>query len=400
MESTASHRKRSNGYRHRHSSHGSPSHEERKERHRHKSSHKRRRHKSSSRSPSGSISAHERKPPVVYMNPAFQQVYGSSSMLPTQSELEMRATMVAQLSAYEQRIASLESELHAAQLARGRAEQSYFEVNTEKLRLESQVAEIIPVMKTLERAVEDYQKSLENERVESERHQKDHENAEKSLASSREQINFLSERNMKLVKKCEELASENKSILSRRDESARELADLRPRFESLQGEVRQRTEEHRKMLLEVRSFEDKERIWKKEKTDLEKRIEIKDAVATAERKNNDDWKKKHLAEKAELEKKVKLAEPEINRALDAETIKKAIEDVRAFYEQKLSYVLNELEPLKKKNCMKETGFPSSTASSNERLELEKNGRPEPEYRPSSAPPASNLSNGLLSPSEA
>ena len=50
---------------------------------------------------------------------------------------------------------------------------------------------------------------------------------------------------------------------------------------------------------------------------MEKRIEIKDAVATAERKNNDEWKRKHLAEKAELERKVKLAEPDINRALDA-----------------------------------------------------------------------------------
>lgn len=80
-----------------------------------------------------------------------------------------------------------------------------------------------------------------------------------------------------------------------------------------------------------------------------------------------------------------------------ESIKKAIEDVRAFYEQKLSYMLNELETLKKKSSLKETGF-SSANSSNERLELEKSGRSELEYRSSSAPPAS-ISNGLLSSSE-
>lgn len=43
-------------------------------------------------------------------------------------------------------------------------------------------------------------------------------------------------------------------------------------------------------------------------------------MAAAERKNNDEWKKRHLIEKAELERKVKLAEPEIRRALDAVSI--------------------------------------------------------------------------------
>lgn len=57
----------------------------------------------------------------------------------------MRTTLVNQLSASEQRISSLESELRAAQLARGRAEQTVFEVNSEKLRLESHNAEIIKV---------------------------------------------------------------------------------------------------------------------------------------------------------------------------------------------------------------------------------------------------------------
>ncbi|VDD95192.1 unnamed protein product [Enterobius vermicularis] len=389
MESTASHRKR-------YFKHGSPSYEDRKERHHHKSSHKRRRHKTRSRSPSGSLSAHDRKPPVVYMNPAFQQVYGSSSIVATQADIEMRTTLIGQLSAYEQRISSLESELRAAQLARGRAEQVVYEVNAEKLRVESHNSEIVQVMKTLERAVEDLQNDLKSASDESGRRQLELENVEKNLASSREQNSFLSERNMKLVKNfyvcfcCY-------FFIFRRDESARELAEVRPRIEALQADLRLRAEENRKLSVEIRSFEDKERVWKKEKTDLEKRIEIKDAVATAERKNNDEWKRKHLAEKAELERKVKLAEPDINRALDAESIKKAIEDVRAFYEQKLSYMLNELETLKKKSSLKETGF-SSANSSNERLELEKSGRSELEYRSSSAPPAS-ISNGLLSSSE-
>uniref|UniRef100_A0A0M3HFI8 TPH domain-containing protein n=1 Tax=Ascaris lumbricoides TaxID=6252 RepID=A0A0M3HFI8_ASCLU len=103
----------------------------------------------------------------------------------------------------------------------------------------------------------------------------------------------------------------------RRDESAKELAEMRPRIDNLQMELRQRVEEGRKMLAQLRSYEEKERIWKKEKSDLEKRIEIKDAMATAERKNHDEWKKRNLAEKAELERKVKLAEPEIAKALDA-----------------------------------------------------------------------------------
>ena len=81
--------------------------------------------------------------------------------------------------------------------------------------------------------------------------------------------------------------------------------------------------------------------------------------------------------------------------------KKAIVDVRDYYEPKLSYLLSEIENVKKKISMKETGFPSSANSNNEHLDLEKNGRPEPEYRPSSAPPAptSNLLNGLLSPTQ-
>lgn len=57
----------------------------------------------------------------------------------------MRTTLIGQLSAYEQRISSLESELRAAQLARGRAEQVVYEVNAEKLRVESHNSEIVQV---------------------------------------------------------------------------------------------------------------------------------------------------------------------------------------------------------------------------------------------------------------
>lgn len=70
-------------------------------------------------------------------------------------------------------------------------------------------------MKTLERAVEDLQNDLKSASDESGRRQLELENVEKNLASSREQNSFLSERNMKLVKKCEDLAAENKAILSR-----------------------------------------------------------------------------------------------------------------------------------------------------------------------------------------
>ncbi|CAG9533262.1 unnamed protein product [Cercopithifilaria johnstoni] len=142
------------------------------------------------------------------------------------------------------------------------------------------------------------------------------------------------------------------------------------------------------MVAQLRSYEEKERIWKKEKADLEKRIEIKDAMAAAERKNNDEWKKRHLTEKAELERKVKLAEPEIRRSLDAETIKNAIEDIRAFYEQKLELTLNELNTFKKKHS-KSAAVSSSSSSVN----LQK-------CRPMSAPPVcclpssiAHLSNG-------
>lgn len=63
----------------------------------------------------------------------------------TQSDFELRTTLISQLSASEQRISSLESELRAAQLARGRAEQTVFDVNAEKLRLEAQNSEILQV---------------------------------------------------------------------------------------------------------------------------------------------------------------------------------------------------------------------------------------------------------------
>ncbi|VDK53208.1 unnamed protein product [Anisakis simplex] len=378
---------------------GSTSREDdRSQRHRHKS-HKRRRHKSRSESRSRSVtrSPNERKPPVVYMNPAFQPVYGVQPM-PSQAEIELRSTLVTQLSSCEQRISSLESELRAAQLARGRAEQTVFDVNAEKLRLESHNAEIVQVMKTLERAVEELQKNCNALKIENDRRRRDLENAEKTISSCKEQNNFLNERNSKLVKKCEGLCEENKTIHNRRDESARELADLRPRMDSMQAELRQRIEEGRKMIAQLRSFEEKERIWKKEKGDLEKRIEIKDAVAAAERKNNDEWKKRSLAEKAELERKVKLADPEITRALDAVCcfvlgMRKnysifAIDEVRTFYERKLETVACEVNDLKKK---------LSDVTSEYRLRTTDNNRIKSsdsfEFRSNSAPPATELTNG-------
>ncbi|MCP9264772.1 hypothetical protein DINM_022923 [Dirofilaria immitis] len=168
---------------------------------------------------------------------------------------------------------------------------------------------------------------------------------------------------MKLVKKCEELCEENKAVLNRRDESTKELTEMRPRFEGLQSELRQRVEEGRKMVAQLRSYEEKERIWKK----------------------------RHLTERAELERKVKLAEPEIRRALDAETIKNAIEDIRAFYEQKLELTLNELNTFKKKHSKS-----AAVSSSSSAFNLEK-------YRPMSALPVccvpssnAHLSNGRSS----
>ncbi|KAL3985451.1 hypothetical protein ACH3XW_38695 [Acanthocheilonema viteae] len=363
MENSVSSNHKRSSDRHRHNSkRDSPSRDDGHSKHHHHKTHKKRHRRSRSHSFSGSLSPIGRRNPVVYMNPAFQSTY-SNSGVSTQSDFELRATLISQLSASEQRISSLESELRAAQLARGRAEQTVFDVNAEKLRLEAQNSEILQVMKTLERAVEDLQKTCGGLRVECDRRRRDAENSEKTIISCKEQNKFLNERNMKLVKKCEELCEENKAFLNRRDESTKELAEIRPRFEGLQGELRQRVEEGRKMMAQLRSYEEKERIWKKEKADLEKRIEIKDAMAAAERKNNDEWKKRHLAEKAELERKVKLAEPEIRRALDAETIKNAIEDIRAFYEQKLELTLNEINTFKM-NHSKSAAVSSSSSSAN------------------------------------
>ncbi|MFH4976222.1 hypothetical protein AB6A40_002931 [Gnathostoma spinigerum] len=378
MENSSVHHKRTtNGGHRRHGSRGSPSRDDEREK-RHRKSHKRRHRRSHSRSRSRSRSSSQaaRRASVVYMNPAFQQLYGSISG-PSQNEFELRSTLVSQLSSSEQRIFSLESELKAAQLARGRAEQTVFDVNAEKLRLETKLSEAIQVMRTLERAVEDLQKENNVLKAETDRRRRDYDSHEMTITSMQKQKKILDERNMKLVKKCEELSMENKVMLNRRDESAKELAELRPRMEGMQMELRQRIDDGRKMVVQLRSFEEKERIWQKEKQDLEKRIEIKDAVAIAERKNTEEWKKKQLAEKAELERQIKLAEPEIRRALDIEAINKAIEDVREFYEQKLATMLNEVEVLRKK-CL----IPCSCSTS-----INPSNRPpiDADCRPSSAP---------------
>ncbi|CAG9533261.1 unnamed protein product [Cercopithifilaria johnstoni] len=245
MENSVSSNHKRSSDRHRHSSkHDSPSRDDGHSKHHHHKTHKKRRRRSRSHSFSGSLSPIGRRNPVVYMNPAFQSTYSGSGGS-TQSDFELRTTLISQLSASEQRISSLESELRAAQLARGRAEQTVFDVNAEKLRLEAQNSEILQVMKTLERAVEDLQKTCSSLRVECDRRRRDAENGEKTIISCKEQNKFLNERNMKLVKKCEELCEENKAFLSRRDESTKELAEMRPRFEGLQGELRQRVEEGR-----------------------------------------------------------------------------------------------------------------------------------------------------------
>lgn len=77
---------------------------------------------------------------LIYHRSTYSGSVGSA-----QSDFELRTTLISQLSASEQRISSLESELRAAQLARGRAEQTVFDVNAEKLRLEAQNSEILQV---------------------------------------------------------------------------------------------------------------------------------------------------------------------------------------------------------------------------------------------------------------
>lgn len=70
-------------------------------------------------------------------------------------------------------------------------------------------------MKTLERAVEELQNAYNAMKNETERRRRETESAEKNLTQCKEQTVFLSDRNMKLVRKCEELSEENKAILSR-----------------------------------------------------------------------------------------------------------------------------------------------------------------------------------------
>ncbi|VDO39123.1 unnamed protein product, partial [Onchocerca flexuosa] len=238
MENSSSSNHKRSSDRHRHSSYAmlsyvttniptaskrdSQSRDDGRSKHHHHKTHKKRRRHSRSHSFSSSLSPIGRRNPVIKTSiirtnsldiMCHRSTYSGSGGS-TQSDFELRTTLISQLSASEQRINSLESELRAAQLARGRAEQTVFDVNAEKLRLEAQNSEILQVMKTLERAVEDLQKTCSGLRAECDRRRRDAENSEKTIISCKEQNKFLNERNMKLVKKCEELCEENKAILN------------------------------------------------------------------------------------------------------------------------------------------------------------------------------------------
>uniref|UniRef100_A0A158PB39 HOOK domain-containing protein n=1 Tax=Angiostrongylus cantonensis TaxID=6313 RepID=A0A158PB39_ANGCA len=96
--------------------------------------------------------------------------------------------------------------------------------------------------------------------------------AEMQLSASTEQVSFLTKRNEVLGKKCEELVEKNRICREERDDAIKLVNSLKREIESMQAAVDLRLVDYKRMEYELSTVREKERMWKLEKVELERKL--------------------------------------------------------------------------------------------------------------------------------
>ncbi|KAH7699989.1 hypothetical protein AAVH_32897 [Aphelenchoides avenae] len=223
-------------------------------------------------------------PAVQALNAPARPLYRQEKTI---SEYEMRIQALnTQLRVAQTQVGTLEDQLRSAEHGRGQLEHQLYTAKQENANLTYRNAEIMNVMKALEQGVETLQKekTARERRLKEAIHEK--QEAEKALAREKEQLAVWSERNITLSNKCAALVAHNKETKEKLETAEREIDRLKPLVERLESDLRRKTEEHkyvrfsdlvplsrfRYVTLKIAAMEAKERMWTKDKVEMERRL--------------------------------------------------------------------------------------------------------------------------------
>uniref|UniRef100_A0A1I8C0G5 SWI5-dependent HO expression protein 3 n=1 Tax=Meloidogyne hapla TaxID=6305 RepID=A0A1I8C0G5_MELHA len=234
-------------------------------------------------------------------------LHGGSSSSAQKSSYESRnESLSQQLGAAQSQVIRLETELSNTNTAKSYAESRLLTLQREYNAVVKRNAEIVEVMKTLEIGVETLQQekvALVSERDELKAKLDASENNSRMLS---EQVTFLNERNTTLSKKCVDLLDGSKDIREKVALYENELKRIKPRYEEMEANFDAINENNRNYSTRINMFEMRERIWIKEKTEMEER----------QKQNVENWQKiiadirtKHEAEMSRFRQQHQQQQP-------------------------------------------------------------------------------------------
>ncbi|KAL6741719.1 hypothetical protein Aduo_014946 [Ancylostoma duodenale] len=316
---------------------------DRKHRHRHSSRrHRHRRKRSHSRSRS-----RERMSGKVHINPNFTPTLGptASSLLETNNVLEAEVVRLRnEISCTGIRIRALENELSNGSILRGGLEQelSVSQMNCQKLQqAATKNSQVITSLRT----------ELVGIRKEKDRLLELLKQTEMQLAANSEQVSFLTKRNETLGKKCEELVEKNKILREERDDAAQLATSMKREVENMQATNDLRMVEYKRMESDLATARERERMWKVEKLELERKLNAKDSLLASERKKAEEQKKRDKAQLEQLEKKLKSEQPGWEAQLGIEAVFRAVEVVKKEFAGQMQEIQEQMRPLKEQSCV-------------------------------------------------
>ncbi|VDM69926.1 unnamed protein product [Strongylus vulgaris] len=177
------------------------------------------------------------------------------------------------------------------------------------------------------------------------------------LSANIEQVAFLTKRNETLGKKCEELVEKNKILREERDDAVQLVSSMKREVESIQANLDLRLVEYKRMESDLATARDRERMWKVEKLELERKLAAKDSLLLSERKKAEEQKKRDKAHFEALEKKLKSEQPGWEAQLGVlilrpfqEAVYHAVEVVKKEFGAQLKELQEQMRPLKEQSC--------------------------------------------------
>ncbi|KHJ88571.1 hypothetical protein OESDEN_11633 [Oesophagostomum dentatum] len=209
--------------------------------------------------------------PTSSQEVTFEKTLGptASSLLETNNILEAEVVRLRnEISCTGIRIRALENELSNGTVLRGNLEQELSSSRMNCQKLQQAASKNVQVLSSLRAEAAGLRK--EKDRLAELLKQ-----SEMQLSANIEQVSFLTKRNETLGKKCEELVEKNKILREERDDAAQLATSMKREVENMQATIDLRLLEYKRMESDLATARERERMWKIEKLELERKLSAK-----------------------------------------------------------------------------------------------------------------------------